>query len=128
MPTRATPPFPTSVSAPLPRATWFTFLAGYFRPRPLAVAVEVTLLDGDRVSLVPRFSLDGFSVPGAMLAPPRGRPIAPLQTILGHRARLDTEARGVLERIGGAPVASPLTEAGPTLAERSSSSARPIRR
>ena len=104
-----------TASAPLPHASWFTFLAGYFRPRPLAVAVEVALLDGDRVSLVPHFSLDGFSVPGALLAPPHGRPIAPLQTILGHRVRLDTEAWGVLERIGGAPVASPLTEAGPML-------------
>jgi hypothetical protein len=75
MPTRAPPPYPTSLSAPLSHASWFTFLAGYFRPRPLAVAVEVTLLDGDRVSLVPRFSLDRFSVPGALLAPPRGRPI-----------------------------------------------------
>ena len=115
MPTRASPPCPASLSAPLSHASWFTFLAGYFRPRPLAVAVEVALLDGDRVSLVPHFSLDGFSVPGALLAPPRGRPIAPLQTILGHRVRLDTEARGVLERIGAAPVALPLTEAGPTL-------------
>jgi len=100
---------------PLRRATWLAALAGYFRPRPLAVALEVTLLDGDRVSVVPRFSLDGFSVPGALLAPPRGRPVAPLQTILGHRARVDAAARGVIERIGGAPVASPLTEAGPML-------------
>jgi len=115
MSTHASRPYPTSPSAPLPRASWFSFLAGYFRPRPLAVALEVTLLDGDRVSVVPRFSLDGFSVPGALLAPPRGRPVAPLQTILGHRARLDAAARGVIERIGGAPVASPLTEAGPML-------------
>ena len=115
MSTHASRPYPTSPSAPLSRASWFSFLAGYFRPRPLAVALEVTLLDGDRVSVVPRFSLDGFSVPGALLAPPRGRPVAPLQTILGHRARLDAAARGVIERIGNAPVASPLTEAGPML-------------
>jgi len=100
---------------PLPRATWLATLTGYFQPRPLAAALEVALLDGDRVSLAPQFSLERFSVPGSLVAPPRGRPVAPLQTILGHRVRLDPAARGVIERIGGEPVALPLAEAGPVL-------------
>jgi superfamily II DNA or RNA helicase len=102
-------------AAPLSRATWLTTLAGYFRPRPLAVAVEVAVVDGERVTLAPRFTLDGFTVPGTLLAGPRERPVAPLQTILGHRVRLDAAVRGVIEQIGGEPVALPLAEAGPTL-------------
>ena len=115
MPTRAPTPCPTSLSTPLPHASWFTFLSGYFRPRSLAAAVEVALLDGERIALAPQFSLDGFSVPGSLVAPPRGRRIAQLQTILGHRVRLDPAARGVIERIGGEPVALPLAQAGPAL-------------
>lgn len=117
MPTGATQPpgLPLSASPPLPRATWLATLAGYFRPRLLAAALEVALLDGDRVSLVPQFSLDGFSVPGTLVAPPRGRPVAAIQTILGHRVRLDSAARGVIDRIGGEPIALTLAEAGPAL-------------
>jgi superfamily II DNA or RNA helicase len=117
MPTGATQPPGLSppASPPLPRATWFSFVSGYLWPRSLAAAVEVTLLDGERIALAPRFSLDGFSVPGSLVAPPRGRPVVQLQTILGHRIRLDPAARGVIERIGGEPVALPLAEAGPTL-------------
>ncbi len=106
---------PPAASPSLSRATWLSFLSGYFRPRPLAAAVDVTLLDGERIALAPRFSLDGFSVPGSLVAPPRGRPVAQLQTILGHRIRLDPAARGVIERIGGESVALPLAEAGATL-------------
>ena len=117
MPTGATQPpgLPPAASPPLSHASWFTFLSGYFRPRPLAAAVEVALLDGERIALAPQFSLDGFSVPGSLVAPPRGRPVAQLQTILGHRVRLDPAARGVIERIGGEPVALPLAQAGPAL-------------
>ncbi len=102
-------------AASLPRATWLKTLAGYFRPRPLAVAVEVALVDGDRVALWPRFTLDGYAVAGTLVAAPRGRPVAPVQTILRHRVRLDAAARGVIERIGVDPVALPLAEAGPAL-------------
>jgi superfamily II DNA or RNA helicase len=117
MPIGATQPpgIPPPASPPLPRATWFSSLFGYLRPRPLAAAVEVTLLDGERMALSPRFSLDGFTVSGALVAPPRGRPIAQVQTILGHRVRLDPAALGVIERIGGEPISLPLAEVGPTL-------------
>lgn len=105
----------TSPGAPLPRAGWWAFLKGHVRPSLLTAAIDVAVTDADRVEVTPRFTVDGFTVPDTLLATPRGRPVATLRTLLGHRVRLAAEARNVIERTGGAAVAVSPAEAGPML-------------